>query len=79
MSTKFLWYRKASICSSCEHGTEREICHDGDYENYCLLVCDAMPSRGYQFLFLSFSGWGETESTWYFGLCWPTVPAPDDR
>jgi hypothetical protein len=29
--------------------------------------------------FLSFSGWGETESTWYVGHCWSTVPAPDDR
>jgi hypothetical protein len=29
--------------------------------------------------FLSFSGWGETESTWYVGHCWPIVPAPDDR
>jgi hypothetical protein len=26
-----------------------------------------------------FSGWGETESTWYVGQCWPIVPAPDDR
>jgi hypothetical protein len=31
------------------------------------------------FFFLSFSGWGETESTWYVGHCWPIVPAPDDR
>jgi hypothetical protein len=23
--------------------------------------------------------WGETESTWYIGHCWPIVPAPDDR
>jgi hypothetical protein len=30
------------------------------------------------FLF-NFSGWGETESTWYVGHCWPTIPAPDDR
>jgi hypothetical protein len=29
--------------------------------------------------FFSFSGWGETESTWYVGQCWPIVPAPDDR
>jgi hypothetical protein len=29
--------------------------------------------------FLSFSGWGETESAWYVGRCWPIVPAPDDR
>jgi hypothetical protein len=29
--------------------------------------------------FFSFSGWGETESTWYVGHCWPIVPAPDDR
>jgi hypothetical protein len=27
----------------------------------------------------SFSRWGETESTWYVGHCWPIVPAPDDR
>jgi hypothetical protein len=27
----------------------------------------------------SFSGWGETESTWYVGHSWPIVPAPDDR
>jgi hypothetical protein len=27
----------------------------------------------------SFSGWGETESTWYVGHCWPIVPAPDER
>jgi acyl-CoA synthetase (AMP-forming)/AMP-acid ligase II len=27
----------------------------------------------------SFSGWGETESTWYVGHYWPIVPAPDDR
>jgi hypothetical protein len=26
-----------------------------------------------------FYGWGETESTWYVGHCWPIVPAPDDR
>jgi hypothetical protein len=31
------------------------------------------------FFFFSFSGWGETESTWYVGHCWPVVPAPDDR
>jgi hypothetical protein len=31
-----------------------------------------------QTFFLSFSGWGETESTWYVGCCWPIVPAPDD-
>jgi hypothetical protein len=29
--------------------------------------------------FSSFSGWGETESTWYVGHCWPIVSAPDDR
>jgi hypothetical protein len=29
------------------------------------------------FLF-SFSGSGETESTWYVGHCWLIVPAPDD-
>jgi hypothetical protein len=29
--------------------------------------------------FVSFSGWGETKSTWYVGHCWPIVPAPDDR
>jgi hypothetical protein len=29
--------------------------------------------------FNSFSGWGETESTWYVGHCWPILPAPDDR
>jgi hypothetical protein len=29
--------------------------------------------------FFSFSGWGESESTWYVGHCWPIVPAPDDR
>jgi hypothetical protein len=29
--------------------------------------------------FFSFSGWGETESTWYVGQCFPIVPAPDDR
>jgi hypothetical protein len=27
--------------------------------------------------FLSFSVWGETESTWYVGHCWLVVPAPD--
>jgi hypothetical protein len=31
------------------------------------------------FFFFSFSGWGETESTWYVGQSWPIVPAPDDR
>jgi hypothetical protein len=31
------------------------------------------------FFFFSFSGRGETESTWYVGHCWPIVPAPDDR
>jgi hypothetical protein len=25
------------------------------------------------------SVWGETESIWYVGHCWPIVPAPDDR
>jgi hypothetical protein len=29
--------------------------------------------------FFSFSGWGETESTWYVGHFWSIVPAPDDR
>jgi hypothetical protein len=29
--------------------------------------------------FFSFFEWGETESTWYVGHCWPIVPAPDDR
>jgi hypothetical protein len=29
--------------------------------------------------FFSYSGWGETESTWYIGHSWPIVPAPDDR
>jgi hypothetical protein len=28
--------------------------------------------------FFSFSGWGETESTWYVGHRWPILPAPDD-
>jgi hypothetical protein len=28
--------------------------------------------------FLSFLGWGETESTWYVGHYWPTVPVPVD-
>jgi hypothetical protein len=27
------------------------------------------------FFFFSFSGWGESESTWYVGHCWPIVPA----
>jgi hypothetical protein len=35
-------------------------------------------SVGFLFFF-SFPGWGETESTWYVGHCWPIVPAPDDR
>jgi hypothetical protein len=30
-------------------------------------------------IFFSFSGWGEIESTWYVGHCWPIVQAPDDR
>jgi hypothetical protein len=30
------------------------------------------------FFFFSFSVWGETESTWYVGHCWPIVPAPND-
>jgi hypothetical protein len=30
-------------------------------------------------VFFSFSGWGETESTWYVGHCWPIVRASDDR
>jgi hypothetical protein len=33
----------------------------------------------YIYIFYSFSGWGETESTWYVGHCWPIVPALDDR
>jgi hypothetical protein len=32
-------------------------------------------NRGSRF----FLRWGETESTWYVGHCWPIVPAPDDR
>jgi hypothetical protein len=28
---------------------------------------------------VSYSGWGETEHTWYVGHCFPIVPAPDDR
>jgi hypothetical protein len=27
----------------------------------------------------SFSGWSETESTWYVGHCCPIIPASDDR
>jgi hypothetical protein len=42
------------------------------YFNYCILFSPSL------FLF-SFSGWGETESTWYVGHCFPIVPAPDDR
>jgi hypothetical protein len=41
-----------------------------------LAVRSAKVSFGF---FFSISGWGETESTWYFGHCWPIVPAPDDR
>jgi hypothetical protein len=46
---------------------------------------DAMKTRGDEgiassvFFSFCFSGWGETESTWYVGHCWPIVPAPDDR
>jgi hypothetical protein len=39
-------------------------------------------SSGYKEFFIMdtfFSGWGETESSWYVGHCWPIVPAPDDR
>jgi hypothetical protein len=31
------------------------------------------------FFLFSFSGCGETESTWYVGHCLPVVPAPDER
>jgi hypothetical protein len=30
------------------------------------------------FFIFSFSGWGETESTWYGSHCWPIAPAPDE-
>jgi hypothetical protein len=32
----------------------------------------------YEVVFISFLGWGETESTSYVGHYWPTVPAPGD-
>jgi hypothetical protein len=42
----------------------------------------SLPSRailGPYLFFFSFSGWDETESTWYVGHCGPIVPALDDR
>jgi hypothetical protein len=45
-------------------------------ERHNLNVCSVV---SFSFFFFSFSGWGETESTWYVGHCWPIVPAPDNR
>jgi hypothetical protein len=43
-----------------------------------LKICELASSISLKYL-VSFSGWGETESTWYVGHCFPIVPAPDDR
>jgi hypothetical protein len=57
-------------------------------ENTTFRNLDLFPSSGEEgktptqlgpLFFFSFSGWGENESTWYVGHCWPIVPAPDDR
>jgi hypothetical protein len=40
---------------------------------------ETFEGRPFYFLFFSFSGWGETEFTWYVGHCCPIVPAPIDR
>jgi hypothetical protein len=51
--------------------------------HFCIHCMSSLPSVcvgvALPFFFFSFSGWGETESTWYVGHCWPIVPAPDDR
>jgi hypothetical protein len=40
----------------------------------------ALSSNHFTLYSLSFFfGWGETESTWYVGHCWPIVPAPENR
>jgi hypothetical protein len=46
--------------------------------NYRPITQSRIP-KDITFFFFSFSGWGETESTWYVGHSWPIVPAPDDR
>jgi hypothetical protein len=46
--------------------------------HHLTLAPNSSCARKVGFLF-SFSGWGETQSTWYVGHCWPIVPAPDDR
>jgi hypothetical protein len=48
------------------------------YSFVCRLPSAQLLTRFF-FFFFSFSGWGETESTWYVGHFWPIVPAPDDR
>jgi hypothetical protein len=43
-----------------------------------LLILNQLHLMDFWYFFFSYSGWGETESTWYVGHCWPIVPAPDD-
>jgi hypothetical protein len=62
---KVLWEKAEKVNGAKAYITNDETTHL--FLNGCLVV------------FFSFSGWGETESTWYVGHCWPVVPAPDDR
>jgi hypothetical protein len=64
----FALFPKRNVTCECEHYVDaRNACVTaGTVSGIC---CDLS----------SFSGWGETESTWYVGHCWPIVPAPDDR
>jgi hypothetical protein len=44
-----------------------------------MLLAASLPKKDAARFLLFYFLWGETESTWYCGHYWPTVPAPDDR
>jgi hypothetical protein len=77
LNTRLCWRGPAAIywtgCCKWLRATKSEC----DYK--IKLEADDNTVFFFSFFFFSFSGWGETESTWYVGHCWPIVPAPNDR
>jgi hypothetical protein len=74
-ATTVLLFRATLLLSPAKHRSQVK-------KKYCLYVHILEVHafyQGYIVFIFGFSGWGETESTWYVGHCWALVPAPEVR
>jgi hypothetical protein len=75
LNTASQWPLSSSLPSnSFSHKVTNYNTYSSTTMSHILAATD--PSCHLLLSLVSFSGWGETETNWYVGHCWPIVPAP---